>query len=1102
MRDPEYYAELAKGILSSSGPGLVPGEVPTVDRQADLAGELLTASQSLGSDPALLDACIALLDDAVRRCPRRHPRRAGCVFNLSRAYSARYDIGDDPADLRNAVYYGEQVLAALSPRAHGWADTLYHLSVVYRKRYELLHNGSDLNRAIVLGRQAVSGRKGGAAVYRSSLATAYGQRYDRAGDVGDLDRAIRHAERAVAETPENDHHRPGVQHNLAYLRRKRHERTGNLADLDRAIELGEQIDATAPPRHLVRLDNLSSLGLAYRARFELTSDTAALDRAIEVGERAVAAAPEGSAVWTRYVGNLVQSLQHRHRHRGDPEDLRRIERLEEARAETAHGGSSTVANAHLQHYAHDGDTADLDLAVDIQAAGMATLTQRSPARPQRLAGLSRAHWSRYGRLGVLIDLVRSVELAELAVRLTPADHPDHARQLAGLTPAYTELFERTGVPAQLDRAIWAGERAVEGTPEGRYDYPDLLSHLSIGYVRRYFRDHLPADLDRAVELGERALAAIPDTHTERAGILANLAGSYGARHRRDGNRADLDRAVELSEQSVAALPDGDWKRPLAVANLAHNYQALHEADPGGFDPVRLRGLVRVVDELAAAAPADRVRFGYAVGELALDVGDSETAVSLLDDAVALLSTVPPREGDWVDQEFRLGSYPGLIGAAISAHCATGDAGGAVTVAESGRGIMLASRLDLRTDLSELARVEPELARRLGQVRDRLNAIDGPSRSTVELASRTEQRRALWLRHDELLAEIRRLPGFAQFLLAPSLPDLRSAAAGGAIVLVNASSHRADAVIVTPSDLRLIPLPELRFSDVLRHAGSLLEVTHVPGLVNTLRRQRIVPEVLAWLWDTVVSPVVDALPTRRVWWMPTGLLGVLPLHAAGHPGRPGALDAVTSSYTATVRTLADARTRTPSGARRQLTVALRHTPGLPDLPGTVAEADELQDQWGNMAPLRDDRASVAAVLAALPKATWAHFACHAGTNPMFPTAGGLHLHDGVLSAPTIGQLRLGSAELAYLSACSTGNRGIRAEDEAIHPASAFQLAGFRHVVASLWPVEDRIAAVAARSFYRFVDQDTPASALRRVALDLREAHPGRPDLWASLIHTGP
>ncbi|WP_157620818.1 CHAT domain-containing protein [Saccharothrix sp. NRRL B-16348] len=39
------------------------------------------------------------------------------------------------------------------------------------------------------------------------------------------------------------------------------------------------------------------------------------------------------------------------------------------------------------------------------------------------------------------------------------------------------------------------------------------------------------------------------------------------------------------------------------------------------------------------------------------------------------------------------------------------------------------------------------------------------------------------------------------------------------------------------------------------------------------------------------------------------------------------------------------------------------------------------------------------------------------------------------------------------------------EKSINLASAFHLAGFKHVIASLWPLNDAVAADAARHFYR-------------------------------------
>ncbi|KAH7126268.1 CHAT domain-containing protein [Dactylonectria estremocensis] len=66
------------------------------------------------------------------------------------------------------------------------------------------------------------------------------------------------------------------------------------------------------------------------------------------------------------------------------------------------------------------------------------------------------------------------------------------------------------------------------------------------------------------------------------------------------------------------------------------------------------------------------------------------------------------------------------------------------------------------------------------------------------------------------------------------------------------------------------------------------------------------------------------------------------------------------------------------------------------------------------------------------------------------------------------LKLNSPFLACLSACGTGRiLDETSIDESIHIISAFQLIGFRHVVGTLWVVNDELCVYVARLIYEFL-----------------------------------
>ncbi|MEV0178593.1 CHAT domain-containing protein [Streptomyces sp. NPDC050625] len=471
---------------------------------------------------------------------------------------------------------------------------------------------------------------------------------------------------------------------------------------------------------------------------------------------------------------------------------------------------------------------------------------------------------------------------------------------------------------------------------------------------------------------------------------------------------------------------------------------------------------------------------------------------------------------------------------------------ALETLEDGRAHLLSTALNTRRELEVLHGADADLHARLRAALDEVRALrrrvepghwaDPDEFEAVRAASGDAAR---------LVAELQRRPGFRRFLtpLPLGLDDLLPAAAEGPVVSVNVHPRRCDALALCADGLRTVPLPELDAADLAAQAESFRlaveALTSGPRDPLFEEARDIFTGTLAWLWDVLAEPVLDALgltgrppssrlrpdrgnphepgaPWPRLWWSPSGVLNSFPLHAAGHhgpdaPAGAAVLDRVASSYTPTLRALlfSRARRRAAPGRRSTLAVAMPETAGQAPLARTVAEAAEAVAAGGGV-PLIGAAATRDAVRAAVPAASLVHFACHADSDPEEPAAGRLLLADGDLFLQDIAELRLESAELAYLSACGTarGSAAPALADEAVHLASAFQLAGYAQSVATLWEVGDAFAADAAARFHRTLAPSLPhpgplpaAQALHHTVRSLRAERPDLPWTWAALVHAG-
>jgi hypothetical protein len=182
----------------------------------------------------------------------------------------------------------------------------------------------------------------------------------------------------------------------------------------------------------------------------------------------------------------------------------------------------------------------------------------------------------------------------------------------------------------------------------------------------------------------------------------------------------------------------------------------------------------------------------------------------------------------------------------------------------------------------------------------------------------------------------------------------------------------------------------------------------------------------------------------------------------------------SSYSSSVKAIIYSHQRpiTPSTSAQALLVAMEDTPGSSRLPFATKEIAMLHGLCKSMAfnPIKPGRRK-RDVTSHLRQCKIFHFAGHGCTDNDDPSKSHLLLEDwknDPLMVATLLEMNIRECSpfLAYLSACRTGQiKDEKFVNESIHLISAFQLAGFRHVIGTLWEVNDQLCLDMARITYK-------------------------------------
>ncbi len=999
------------------------------------------------------------------------------------------------------------------------AERWCHLGIALLARFRRTGSRADLDASVAIMTAAVDATPIGhdRAVMLSNLGLALRSRFEQTGDMGDLDAAIQAWQEAIDAMPADSPDRAMLLSNLGTGLTARFERTGSIADLEASIRTTQEVVNATPADHPERTGRLSNLGSAWLTSFKRTGKMTDLDAAIQTGRIAVEVTPADHYERALCLSNLAVTLRTR--------------------------------------FERTGDVADIDAAVVLLREAVESTPADHPDWALYLGNLGNSLRSRFERTGLLADLDAAIQAQGAAVDATPAGHSDRAGRLSNMGISLRARFERTGETADLDTAIRAASAAVDTTPAGHPDMALRLTNLS-GVLQRSFRSRGTVDdLDAAIEAGRTAAEITPAGHPDMAGIMTNLAAALLFRSTRTSDRADLDAAIQAEQEAVEAAPAGHAIRARCLINLGI---ALRTRSAPGDREAAASAFIEAAGHVSAA-PAERIKAARSASGL-LASSDPDKAADLLADAVRLLAEVAPRRLARADQQHAMREVAGL--ASTAAALALGRSSGsssqraseALGLLEAGRAVLHSQALDTRDDLTDLRRMNPPLAQRFTELRDRLDqpeqTLSAATMADLEAATApgrmAEERREQAQQLADTLAEIRAMDGFASFGLPPTTAELLAQAVAGPIVTVNVHAYRSDALLLTTDGITSVELPALNAASLNERVASfhqaLTAVTHAVGPHDRMTAQRTLTDILSWLWDTVAEPILDSLglsqtppPSAswpRVWWSPGGVLGLLPIHAAGYhlevtDPRRTVMDRVISSYTPTIRALRYARQHQHTARpRRALIVAMPSTPGLPDgaqLPNVPAEVAAIRpllpDPFilaepastpGDLLIASADIPTKTNVLAQLAGCSIAHFACHGVSDPADPSRSLLLLHDHDIDPLTVASLasvQHDDLQLVYLSACRTAITTTLL-NEAIHLTSAFQLSGSGHVIGTLWEINDAIAVQIAANFYRGLsggsgdlDPDQAARALHQAIRVAREDYAQSPSLWAAYLHAG-
>ena len=582
---------------------------------------------------------------------------------------------------------------------------------------------------------------------------------------------------------------------------------------------------------------------SYESRFEHTEDLADLIEEIKSGEKLVHITPEGH-------GDLPTHL-------------------------------ISLGKSYLSRFKLTRKLADISAAILSGEKAVQLTPEGNVALPVYLTSLGTWFESRFKYTHNMVDLSAAISSKQQAIHLIPQEYTKPT-ELANLGDLYLQRWERTGNKADISEAILCLEKAVNLTPED-LNTPAWLNTLGKFYTFRFECTGNIADLSEAIASIQKSIQITEEGDSETHKRLDNLASSYYSRFEKTHNLADLSEAILSREKAIQLTPNEHPDIPVTLYNLAYSYDTLFQHTARQSDLDKAVSNYSMAITRSSGIPIFKLHANKRLAKISEELYPSQsidaysTAIQLACYLAGLHETI----------EIRLKNLQHISDVStLAAACAfkLGKFNLALEWLEQGRCVVWGQINDLRTPIDVLRAKHPDLADDIVRVSSSLEISGSQSRDDSNFMAdgiaeettpqeETSIHAKLALEWNQLLAKVRTLPDFEDFIQPLSYPVISEhLPKSGPVILINIHKDRCDALALVPGKNRPIhiPLPEFTYdkSVILRDnlQGNLLasgiRMREAEPLTRGVRpfseRSMGLGEILRQLWVWVVKPILDAL----------------------------------------------------------------------------------------------------------------------------------------------------------------------------------------------------------------------------------------------------